>query len=55
LLDFARPVIEVHLSRVSEREPWRRVSVIRPACAGFVEGQGVKGYREALSHLVAAL
>ncbi|RMG48415.1 MAG: 3-dehydroquinate dehydratase [Acidobacteria bacterium] len=48
ILDFGRPVIEVHLSRISEREAWRRVSVIRPACAGYVEGRGPQGYRDAL-------
>lgn len=51
LLDFGKPVIEVHLSRVSAREPWRQVSVIRPACVDHVEGLGVDGYRVALDRL----
>ena len=55
LLDLSRPVIEVHLSAISQREPWRRVSVIRPACRGFVEGRGVEGYRLALDLLAAAV
>jgi 3-dehydroquinate dehydratase-2 len=55
LVDFARPAIEVHLSQVSEREPWRRVSVIRLACADFVEGLGAEGYRVALTRLAALL
>ena len=54
LLDFGRPVVEVHLSRISEREPWRRVSVIRPACVGVVEGRGIAGYDEALDLLAGA-
>lgn len=55
LLDFAKPVIEVHLSKVSEREEWRRKSVIRPACRDHVEGLGVEGYRVALDKLAAIL
>ncbi|MDQ7007896.1 MAG: type II 3-dehydroquinate dehydratase [Acidobacteriota bacterium] len=55
LLDFQRPVIEVHLSRISQREPWRRVSVIRPVCRGYVEGRGVDGYRRALEMLAVAV
>lgn len=55
ILDFARPVIEVHLSKISEREEWRRVSVVRPACAGHVEGLGPDGYRVALERLRALL
>ncbi len=51
LVDFGRPVVEVHLSRISRREPWRRVSVIRPACIGAVEGRGIAGYDEALRRL----
>lgn len=55
LVDFSRPVIEVHLSKISEREPWRRVSVLRPACRDFVEGEGIHGYRRALELLRGAL
>ena len=51
VVDFSKPVIEVHLSKISEREEWRRVSVLRPACAGFVEGHGAEGYRMALEKL----
>lgn len=55
LVDFGRPVIEVHLSKVSEREAWRRVSVVRPACRGHVEGLGAAGYRVALATLAELL
>ncbi|GAB4228041.1 MAG: type II 3-dehydroquinate dehydratase [Acidobacteriota bacterium] len=54
LVDFGRPVVEVHLSAVSGREPWRRVSVIRPACIAAIEGRGADGYDEAVDRLVAA-
>ena len=48
------PAIEVHLSDVDSREPWRRVSVLSDVCVGRVAGQGVAGYSEALEQLKAA-
>lgn len=42
------PAVEVHLSDVDAREPWRRESVIRDVCIGRVAGKGPGGYREAL-------
>jgi 3-dehydroquinate dehydratase-2 len=47
----AIPAVEVHLSELSMREDWRRLSVIRDLCVGSVEGRGVEGYREALELL----
>ena len=46
------PTIEVHISNVFERDPWRRISVIGPACVGAIYGRGVDGYRWGLRHLV---
>lgn len=46
------PTVEVHISNVEEREPWRRISLLRPACVHTVYGRGVDGYRWALLHLV---
>jgi 3-dehydroquinate dehydratase II len=55
-LELARlPAIEVHLSDIENREPWRRHSVLSDVCAGRVLGQGPDGYREALSVLAARL
>jgi 3-dehydroquinate dehydratase II len=45
------PAVEVHLSDVDSREPWRRESVIRELCVGRVTGKGPDGYREALACL----
>ena len=45
------PAVEVHLSAVSEREEWRRVSVIADLCIGTVQGKGPEGYRDALEML----
>jgi 3-dehydroquinate dehydratase II len=49
------PAVEVHLSRVDEREEWRRLSVIRDLCLGCVQGKGIDGYRDALAMLKEAL
>jgi 3-dehydroquinate dehydratase-2 len=51
----ALPTVEVHLSDVKAREPWRRVSVVEDLCVASVSGQGVEGYRVALGRLRAAL
>ncbi|MGI8904178.1 MAG: type II 3-dehydroquinate dehydratase [Solirubrobacteraceae bacterium] len=45
------PAVEVHLSDVDSREPWRRQSVIRGLCIARVAGKGADGYREALEQL----
>jgi len=51
----ARPAVEVHLSDVAAREPWRSVSVVRELCLATVSGKGPEGYREALARLEDAL
>lgn len=45
------PFVEVHLSNVEEREPHRRISVIRDLATAAVWGKGPDGYREALEIL----
>jgi 3-dehydroquinate dehydratase II len=47
----ALPAVEVHLSDVENREPWRRHSVIRDLCLATVSGRGPDGYGEALARL----
>jgi 3-dehydroquinate dehydratase-2 len=45
------PAVEVHLSDVDSREPWRRQSVISELCFARVAGKGPDGYREALERV----
>ena len=49
------PVIEVHISDIHQREAWRRVSVIRPACAGQIAGLGMASYTEGVRCLCGIL
>lgn len=47
------PVVEVHISNVHAREPFRRDSKISPVCRGVIAGFGLDSYRlgvEALIH-----
>jgi len=45
------PALEIHLSDVEGREPWRRLSVIRDLCFATISGRGPDGYRDALAAL----
>jgi 3-dehydroquinate dehydratase-2 len=45
------PAVEVHLSAIGEREPWRRLSVVGDLCLASITGSGPDGYREALETL----
>ena len=45
-------VVEVHISDITKRESFRRVSVIEEVCAHRIVGKGAAGYLEALEWLV---
>jgi len=46
------PIVEVHLSAVSEREEFRHTSVTAPVCAAFFAGKGQESYFDAIDFLV---
>lgn len=46
------PTVEVHISRVDEREDFRKVSYIRAACVATISGHGTDGYLEAMDLLI---
>lgn len=45
------PAVEVHISDITAREPWRQVSVTAPACREMITGHGFEGYLEAMALL----
>ena len=46
------PVIEVHISNVHQREPFRHHSYLSPACRGVICGFGLDSYRMAIEALI---
>ena len=59
ILDAAKavklPIVEVHISKVEEREDFRQVSYIRQACFETITGMGIQGYRKAIHDLAEKL
>lgn len=49
IIDSQLFTVEVHLSNILEREPWRALSVISPACDETIMGKKLEGYLEAIS------
>lgn len=45
------PAVEVHISDIKKREPFRRKSMTAGACVAMVSGRGFPGYIEALRRL----
>ncbi len=45
------PVLEIHMSNIAAREPWRDHSIISPAVRGTVQGLGWRSYTAALRAL----
>ena len=46
------PTVEVHISKVEEREDFRQISFIRLACVKTITGHGTDGYLEAIDYLI---
>ncbi len=46
------PTVEVHISRVEDREDFRQVSYVRLACVKTITGRGLRGYTEAMDYLI---
>jgi 3-dehydroquinate dehydratase-2 len=54
LVAAGSPAVEVHISDITAREPWRRESVTAPATRHQVIGHGWHGYLEAIDWLLDA-
>ena len=46
------PAVEVHISKVEEREDFRQISFVRAACIATITGHGFAGYTEAMDILM---
>ena len=46
------PTVEVHISKVEEREDFRQISYVRLACVKTITGHGTDGYIEAIDFLI---
>ena len=46
------PAVEVHISDVDAREPFRQISYAGMACEKTIKGHAFQGYREAIQYLV---
>ena len=45
------PTVEVHISKVEEREAFRQISFVREACVNTITGLGTDGYLRAVDFL----
>jgi 3-dehydroquinate dehydratase II len=48
----ALPTVEVHISDIHKREPFRRISVVKPVCIKQISGYGKKSYFMGLDALL---
>lgn len=49
------PKVEIHISDITKREEFRKVSVTAPACNKQIYGHGLEGYLEAIDEVAALL
>ena len=49
------PVVEVHISDITKREPFRQTSLLTDVCAHSIIGKGTNGYEEAVTYLMATI
>jgi len=46
------PVVEVHISDITKREPFRQTSLLTSVCAHSIIGHGTNGYQEAVEWIL---
>lgn len=52
LASVTMPKIEIHISDITAREEFRKISVTAPACNGQIYGLGLEGYLKAIDEVV---
>ena len=48
-----KPVVEVHISDTTQREPFRQIDLFKDVCARTIIGHGTDGYKEAVEYIIA--
>jgi len=46
------PIVEVHISDITQREPFRRTSLLTDVCAHSIIGHGTDGYIESVKWII---
>ena len=52
LMSLTFPKVEVHISDITQREAFRKISVTAPACDRQIYGKGLQGYLIAIDMIV---
>ena len=55
LASITVPKVEIHISDITKREEFRKISVTAPACDKQIYGHGLDGYLEAIDFLLAKI
>ncbi len=51
--ECAVPIVEVHISDIHAREPFRNTDLLTDACAHTIIGHGTDGYKEAVEYILS--
>lgn len=52
LASIQLPKVEIHISDITKREEFRKISVTAPACHKQIYGHGLEGYLEAIDYIL---
>lgn len=52
LASITVPKVEIHISDITNREEFRRISVTAPVCHKQIYGQGLNGYLQAVDYIL---
>jgi len=52
LASIEAPKVEVHISDITKREDFRKISVTAPVCSRQIYGQGLEGYLQAIDYIL---
>jgi len=52
LASVSMPKVEIHISDITKREDFRKISVTAPACNKQIYGRGLQGYLDAIDEVL---